>query len=60
LVHLAQEFAKLLGDIENILDGLENFAVVQKALLNDLLKVIIVHLADFFEVGAVFETGLEL
>ena len=51
LVHLAQEFAHLLSDVEYILNGFQYFGIVDEALLNDLLQVLVMHLAYLFEVS---------
>ena len=50
LVHLAEELAHLLRDIQDILDSLQNLCIVDEALFNNLLKVLIVHPANFFEI----------
>lgn len=50
LVHLAQELAHLLRDIEDILDSFQNFSVIDEALFNDLLEILIMHLANFFKI----------
>ena len=50
LVHLAEELAHLLCNVEDILNGFQHLSIVDEALLNNILEILVMHPTDFLKV----------
>ena len=57
--HLAEESAELLAHDQHVLQRLQHLGVIQKELLNNGGKVLVVEDTNLFEIPACFDPGVE-